>query len=974
MNEFKLEYWKDLDSKEGRAPDLKGQEFLSPPAEKQPEEYDRRDFLKMMGAFTALLGLAACGRRPVEKIIPYLNQPLDLVPGVPNWYSSTCVECPAACGVLVKTREGRPIKLEGNPEHPVNEGGLCARGQASLLNLYDPERLKKPLIKGEPVTWDDLDLSVSKILKGTKKIRLLTGTGQGPATTRLIQNFLKKFPDGRQVHYEAVDYSDLVRAQKDSYGSDAVPHYRLDKADLLVNFGADFLGTWISPVEFAKQFAKRRRMDGKNKLSRFVVFEAMVTLTGTNADERYPIRPGDEALIALSLAHEWIIQREWTGGGLNESARLFLKSFSIDKVASLTGLSAEHLRSLASDLWAHRGRSLILGSSDYQLQMVVNFLNSVLENDGVTIDRTTKVFQAAATADEIKGLLKEIKSGSVDVLIISGTDPVATLPEAQGFKEALKKVPHLIMLSDHETATSREAEFVLPLSNSLETWGDAEPRDGLLSIIQPTIEPLHGTRSLPEVLLTWQARLDSARQAGLEGGQVLSWYEVLKMDWEKNVGDWEKALKKGFYEVEKGLDFTLTDRRHAARSFPAEQLTKLSLKPVSSQDWHLVLYPAVTHYDGRSSSNPWLNELPDPVTKICWENYFSISPAFARAQGLEEGDIITVSGETGKTSGPVHRQVGMKDGVLAAALGYGIQTGFSLTPLMGSKRVSLSATGQKTQLASVSGHPTPEGREIIREVSLSEFNKGSLEGVKEHPSLWPKHDYKGHKWGMAIDLNTCIGCSGCVVACQAENNIPSVGKEEIIKGRELFWIQIHAYHQGEEENPDFVHQPMLCQHCENAPCETVCPTLATVHNDEGLNTQIYNRCVGTRYCSNNCPYKVRRFNWFDYAKKLESPREMVFNPDVTVREKGVMEKCSFCHQRITAAKEEAKKQGLQMPDQFFKTACQQSCPTDAILFGDLNNPESAVAKLSQDKRGYHVLDELNVKPSITYLTKVRNRE
>ncbi|MBI2346041.1 MAG: 4Fe-4S dicluster domain-containing protein [Deltaproteobacteria bacterium] len=1014
-------------------------EFFSDPREEalKPGEFSRRDFLKLMGISTVLAGAAACTRRPVERIIPYLNKPEEVTPGEALWYASTSMDCHCQCGVLVKTREGRPIKLEGNPDHPVNRGGLCARAQTSVWNLYDPDRLRTPVLrdraKGSTAEagWDPVDQQIreafAQINAKRGRVRLLTGATGGPATQQLIGEFVAAQTDGRHIVYEPVNTDEIAQAHVECFGRFSeqseregeapaalplegatrapgitTPRYRFDRADVVVTLGADFLGTWISPVEFARDWAAGRKLngDGKGRMSRLIVLEPILTLTGTNADERYPVKPTDLVAVALALAAEC--------GGTPE----MLKPFALNERDAVGGVPAAALKRIAQALASARGRSLIVaglltGEQGIALQVAVNYLNSLLGNYGQTIDVSHGSRQAPGVFADLQTLIDEMNAGTVDALIVSGVNPVYNLPIATRFIDGMKKVPLVIQMTDRVDETSAMADIVLPVSHFLESWGDAEPQTGVYSIVQPTIAPLYLTRTLAANLIAWMNGAAVAAAKGLvvppEKSPEEYWYEYLRATWRERIyptfgasvsfeAFWESCLRTGAVEMR-------GEAQGGAGAFNTEALaraTRVSAGgpadgPVGPQ---LVGYPTVAQYDGRYANNSWLQELPDPVTKITWDNYVCLAPRTAKRLGLEEEDVIAlVPPQSARVPAedperyseklvelPVHIQPGTHEDVVAVPIGYGRTAAGRVGNGVGAfvhdlaqvrpegiawagLPVSIAKTGKRHRLATTQGHQQLMGRPIIQETTFEEYRKNPHAGADDShwhdgapPSMWAKHKYEGRRWGMAIDLNSCTGCSACVVACQVENNIPAVGKKQILKGREMHWLRIDRYYSPEEENPNVVHQPMLCQHCEKAPCETVCPVLATVHDNEGLNLQVYNRCVGTRYCSNNCPYKVRRFNWFDYGNKnrahyvWQEPLHLMLNPDVTVREKGIMEKCTFCIQRIRKGKEDAKAKGIEVADGAIKTACQQSCPTDAIVFGDMNDPESRVAKLKKDPR------------------------
>ena len=1019
MTEPTPKHWRSLAELHGdpEVRELREREFLTP-SEETTEIPSRRDFLKLVGAGAAFAA-AGCARRPVEKILPYIKAPEEAIPGKAVWYASTCGECPAACGVLVKTREGRPIKLEGMKEHPLSRGGLCARGQASLLNLYDPDRLRGPVAvdrntgAANATTWGGLDARTANALReargGGGRVVLLTGTVTSPTTRALIDEFLKIFPGGAHVSYDAVSSDAIAKAQELCYGERLIPHYRLDRADLLVTLGADPLGTFLSPVEFARDFSSRRKPES-GSMSKVVAIEPILTLTGTNADVRHRVRPEHLLCIALALAHELHVRIPRAPLSGNAAVGAALGGYPAETVERDAGLKPGTLAALADELWANRGKSLVLAgpqaapaSQAVALQVAANLLNMALGNEGATVEMATPSLQAQGSEEAVLSLVEGMRAGEVQVLLIQGVNPAYTLPAALGFAELMKRVRFIVSFSDRVDETARHADFVAPDHHYLESWNDHEPNRAVRSLTQPAIAPLYDTRAFQDTLLAWGRSLGAGSLAATTG----SWHDYLKERWRGDVYPksdaaasfdlfWEGALREGVWQAKdrgRARPASGAFRPEALSEIPATRAPAPSGGPLS-----LVLYVPVTQYDGRSGNNAWLQELPDPVSKICWDNYVSIAPSRAKELGVSEyemkADVVTVDVGHAKFDLPVHVQPGLHPDVVAIAVGFGRtaagrvgnqvgQNGYALAQATGG-RIGLSGiparvtrTGRRAPLACVQGHQYTENRPIIYETTFASFLKDPSSGndaPTSEPSMWSRHQYLGYRWGMAIDLNACIGCAACMVACQAENNVPVVGKSIVLRGREMAWLRIDRYYSGNPEDPETVHQPMLCQHCENAPCETVCPVLATVHNSEGLNLQIYNRCVGTRYCSNNCPYKVRRFNWFDYSSVREKSLRLVLNPDVTVRSKGVMEKCTFCIQRIRDGKERAKALGVPVQDGDIETACMQSCPTQAITFGDINNPKSRVSELMKRPRGYHVLAELNTLPVVTYELKVRNRE
>jgi molybdopterin-containing oxidoreductase family iron-sulfur binding subunit len=1010
-------YWTSLADLQGDpgVRELQEREFRTP-SEIATELPSRRDFLKLLSAGAAFAA-AGCTRKPVEKVLPYLKAPEELTPGNAVYYATTCGGCAAACGALVKTREGRPIKMEGNAEHPLTRGGLCARGQASVLDLYDPDRLKSPVLitratgAVKPATWGEVDkravLGLKQAADQGKSVVVLTGTVASPSTVALIAEFLQAFPNGEHVVYDAVSCDAIARAQELSYGERLVPGYTLEKADLIVTLGADFLGTWLSPVEFARAFSRRRKPES-GTMARLVAVESTMSLTGTNADRRIRVRPEQLFPVAMALAHELLVRDPRGPMAADAVLANAIRPFGADGIESAAGMPQGTIAALANELWEARGRGLVLAGPQAApaahavgLQIAVNLINSALGNEGVTVDAASPSRQAQGSDDAILRLVERMKAGDVGALLIHGVNPAYSLPAAVGFVEAMKRVPFVASFADRPDETGRHADLVAPDTHFLESWNDHEPRRGVRTLTQPAIAPLTDSRPFQETLLAWARYVGRGPLAAV----TATWHGWLKERWRAEVHPavdaaapfelfWEGALREGVVATGAPAPF--------ARMFRAAALADLPATAAPAEgSLSLVLYAPPSLHDGRNGNNAWLHELPDPVTKISWDNVVLLAPSRAEELGVGgatenqlNGDVVTVDVGHASFELPVHVQPGLHPDVVAIAVGYGRtaagrvgnnvgQNGFALAQATGGRigtagiPVKLAKSGRRAPLAMVQGHQSAEGRPIVFETTFAEYQKDPASGNESHghlPSMWTKHKYPGHKWGMAIDLTACIGCGACVVACRAENNVPVVGKQVALQGREMDWIRIDRYYSGDPENPETVHQPMLCQHCDNAPCETVCPVLATTHSAEGLNVQTYNRCVGTRYCSNNCPYKVRRFNWWEYSEVKEKSLRLVLNPDVTVRSKGIMEKCTMCVTRIRDGKERAKALGVPVKDGDIQTACMQTCPTNAIVFGDLNDPASRAAKLTKNERGFHVLEELNTAPAITYQTKVRNRE
>lgn len=975
----KTHYWKSLEERHEDVTTSKENcdEFsemlpLGDLADAATTSVTRRDFLKLMGFSLAAVS-AACSRMPVKKVVPYLTKPEEIVPGKSYWYASTCAGCSAGCGALVKTRDGRPIKMEGNPESPMSQGGLCAGGQAFILGLYDSSRLHGPILESIPTDWGHVDAKLAeeivKVRQSGKKVRFLSNTILSPTSKNLIAEFLGSFADGKHVVYDAISQSALIRVHEKSLGRRALPHFRFDKADVIVSLDADFLGTWVSPVEFARHYAKRRHPDSQGGMSHHIQFESRMSLSGANADVRVPIKSSELRGIALYL----------------------LKNLSGEDVAvpSLRNEVLPSLQEAVLKLKANKGRSIIIsGSNDFRLQAIVARINSVMGNYGSTLDTARPSFQKQGSDLVMRDLINEMERDEVGLLFIYDANPAYDWADSAAFEKALSKVGFSVSFARYSNETASLCNAILPDHHALESWDDAEPILGLRHLRQPVIHPIYNTRQMQDGLLLWL-------------NQRESYLDYLKVSWRQSVF----LAQTSFIDFESFWNHCVHD---GVFSFPTNSLGEAAVfvaEPVSSTDkfdrpadssgYELTLYPSIALGDGSQANNPWLQELPDPISKVSWDNYASIAPSLAKEIGLNQNDVILIKNGGRELKLPVFIQPGQAFGTVAVALGYGRTkagkagngVGRNAFPFMAwnfSDRhhvlmaVSLEKTAEIYELASAQTHHSLEGRDIIREATLKNWQD---KGKKNHAvMLWDSQEAKGQNWGMAIDLNACIGCAGCVVSCQAENNVPVVGRDEVRNRREMHWIRIDRYYNGSEDSPATVFQPMMCQHCANAPCESVCPVLATVHSSDGLNQQVYNRCVGTRYCANNCPYKVRRFNWFDYAgnnrfdyNMNDEVARLALNPDIVVRSRGVMEKCSLCVQRIQEGKLTAKLEGRELREGDIQTACQQSCPSDAIVFGDLNDPKSRISKLlKKEGRDYQVLSELNVKPNVNYLAKIRN--
>lgn len=1037
----------------------------------------RRDFLKVMGFSTAAVALAAC-ETPVNRSIPYVVKPEEVTPGVANFYASTFYDGHDYASVLVKTREGRPIKIEGNDLSKVSHGGTTARIQASVLGLYDGARLRGPLVKGKEVTWSGADDAVSTALRVGGAVRLLTSTVISPSTKAVISEFASKHQDFKHITYDAISYNALNLANKNVFGKSVISSYDFSKAKTIVGIACDFLGNWLNPIEFAKQYASGRKVTkDKPEMNKHYHFEASMSLTGANADERYMLKPSELGKVTLALFNE---VASLTGNS---------KASGDEKISNSEATKA--IKKVAKELVDQKGACLVVsGVNDEGIQTLVNGINNMLGNYGKTIDVELHYNLKQGDDKAFAELVTEMASGKVNMLMTYNCNPVYTSPASLKFTDAYKKVANKVSFSLVLDETAQMADIVCPDHHYLEAWGDANPKRGHYSLQQPTINPIfaqprhEGTRQFQDSLLKWS-------------GIKTDYLSYLQGYWNNRVfpaqgkfldfpSFWANALHDGVVKVAIHKAVTTVDpiaKDTAGKpilsgiaTLIAESLGDSSIVDAPKTDLkkdvvidtlptpdynkaasmatsikggalELFVYEKIGIGNGNQSNNPWLMELPDPISKVTWDNYITMSPIDVKAMGLNEmlrqdiiGSVVELTVNGVKVNAPVYPQPGQAPGTIGLALGYGRNaesfkvangvgvnafqflsvTNNTIQPIVAS--VSINKTSDTHKFAATQIQHTIMGREeyLLRETSLNEYKTKDKEyynpaamlpvhgGGKKHVNeidLWNEHERLNHKWGLTIDMSSCIGCSACVVACTSENNVAVVGKEEIGKTRDMFWLRIDRYYSSDttkesanasglmqtkqmyidmenpSANPKVTFQPIMCQHCNHAPCETVCPVLATSHSSEGLNMMTYNRCIGTRYCANNCPFKVRRFNWFNYnANEMfadVNPTQselgrMVLNPDVVVRSRGVMEKCSMCQQRLQAGKLAAKKAGTPLQDGSIKTACQQACPTNAIIFGDLNDENSEVVKWRNDDKNYFLLEEVGLKPTVSYLLKVRN--
>ena len=1009
-------YWKGLEelNKTPEFVELNKHEFAEPiPIEEVltggglEGRTPRRDFLKALGFGVGAVTLAACQKVPVHKSIPYLIKPEEVTPGIPNYYTSTY----EGQAILVKTREGRPIKIEGHPNDILAKGGASAQAQASVLDLYDTNRFQSPQKDNAESGWAQIDDFVVRellaIKAAGKKIRIVSSTVSSPSTLGVIADFIKQFPAAAHINYDAVSYTGIIQANQNSFGKAVLPHYNFDKADIIVSFAADFLGTWISPEEFTRHYVSNRNNKSlqNKKMSRHIQFETGMSLTGSNADVRIPIKPSEEgpALVALYNA---ISGASLAGATLNNT------------------VAQNAITIAAKELQAAKGKALVVaGSNDVATQVLVNAINSLLGSYGTTIDLDNPSLQYAGNNSEFTEFVNDMKSGAVDAVFFLNANPAYDYYNSKDIADGLKKVRLKVSFASNADETSSLCNIVAPNHHYLESWGDDNAISGYYTVLQPTINPVYDTRQAEQSLMKWS------------DNPAKDYYTYVRNNWNTTLlakgglsgqSGWETLLQTGFVKaapVAAGSYSFSKDLNAVAQTILDHS------KELAAGKTEVQLYQSVAMRDGKRANNPWLQELPDPVSKVTWDNFAAMAPADMTAKGYQDGDVAKI--EVTKQDGikvsielPVLSQPGQARGTISIAVGYGrtvvgpvgINVGKNAFPFyslrngtfQGNATATLSATGVNSPLAQTQTHHSIEGRNsIIKEATFVEYKKnpavgtGKGEDHKEYPPdlFWQKYERPTYDWVMAIDLNACTGCGACVVACSAENNVPVVGKDEVKRRREMHWIRIDRYYSFDDkgdggvtrehaiadlkadqlDHVKVVYQPMLCQHCDHAPCETVCPVLATVHSSEGLNHMAYNRCVGTRYCANNCPYKVRRFNWFNYwndarfENYLQNDHTLlVLNPDVTTRFRGVMEKCSMCIQRIQAGKLKAKIEKRPLKDGEIKMACQQTCSANAIVFGNRNDPDSEVSKALASERTYYVLEELGVQPGIGYQTKIRN--
>ena len=1078
-------YWKGLDelnetpeflasSKNEFPQELSVDQFL---AEDKLDESStgRRDFLKFLGFSVAAATVAAC-EAPVVKAVPYVVKPEDITPGVANWYASSYYDGETYASIMVKTREGRPIHITGNKKNGFTKGGTNPRIIGSVLSLYDGERLQNPTFQAAPISWEKADGEIIKKLNETvakgKKVVLLSNTVISMSAGVIIDEFKKKIGGGTQVitpteittdiaagepidalvptanskfvdhiQYDAISYNGIRQANLESFGKNIIPDYDFSKAKVIVSVAADFMNSWVLPTQFLGDYVVSRNPENE-WMSRHFQFESNMSMTGSNADVRSMIKPSEQGKV-VALLHQ-----EITGTPI---AGVQTSTLSAEVVASV--------KLAAKELKAAKGKSLVVaGSNRKSIQVIVNSINSALDNYSSTINFNNPINLHKSEDDKIAGLIKDMQAGKVGAVIMWDTNPMYTLADADAFKAGLAKVDLSISLSKYADETASLCKYICPDHHALEAWNDFNPKANHYSIAQPTIRPLHDTRQAAESLMVW------AGMATHVGKNSKNYYEYIRSIWKTYVFDMQ-TVQVDFHAYWSKIVHDSCESDIAVAPTAIAFVGDLAAAgkaegAVKGGEWEVTYYQKAGIGSGIHANNPWLQELPDPVTKVTWDNYVTMAPADMDAKNFNKGlgqeekqNVVTVTVEGVSVKLPVYPQPGQTLGTIGIAYGYGRGAngeaigksayqqegiyGLASKSVIGANAFKLAKgnmnesfaatiadSGEGYTLACTQTHSTVMARNSIMKETTFEIYKAEEaaaynhrhklhsgwnhdEKLTEEYDLWEEHpvEHVGHRWAMSIDLNLCVGCGSCVIACGSENNVPVVGRDEVRRGREMQWLRIDRYYASDVEaavgtripekfqsegfdglkipsdNPKVAFMPMLCQHCNHAPCETVCPVAATTHSNEGLNQMTYNRCIGTRYCANNCPYKVRRFNWFNYPSYRKftevNPAQddlgrMVLNPDVTVRTRGVMEKCSFCVQKIQTGKLVAKKAMRPVVDGDVTTACSDVCPSNAITFGDWNDPSSQIRKASEEKRAYQALEEVGIKPNIWYKVKVRN--
>ena len=1010
----------------------------------------RRKFLGLLGASAALAAAGCSNYRDKGEVIPYNKKPEEVILGIPNYYASTCTGCNSACGILIKTREGRPIKVDGNPDHPVNKGKICTKGQASTLNMYDPDRLREPLFSsgrihppdplqsGNAVSWQEVDDKIINELKSAsasgKSIAVITNTILSPTQKKLFDDFQAVYPTARIYSYEVINEEPRKSAWMKSYpsgarstdGNKTMPVIKLDEAKVILALECDFLSTEGNVMEQTRLFAQNRDVRNGKEFNKLYAVEGAYTLTGMNADYRIRLRTDAIEEFVMCLLNEFIVKRKGSLRNYSEKGQslvsTLLGAYSLEEFKGKYGLPESAVKYLVDDLLKNQGSAMVMAGSKLpeSTHIAVNLLNDVLSNSKLYSQESEQEIFPLSTKAELDGLVYDMQSGKTGVVIHYGVNPVFELPSDYNYADVLSKVPMVITMTELMNESAAISNYVLPVNHGFESWGDYKIRTGFLSLQQPVIAPIYDTRQKEAVMLTWLRGDKNAYNDKI-------YRDYLMSNWEKSVYPMVNQLIafKNFWQasLHDGVAYSPTPnpspkgRREDNMNIglQVDAFVQNAGKMRASKDLVVLLQDnGAVGADGRFANNGWLQELPHPVTKIVWDNYAAVSLQTSIDLGVKSNDKIEIKIGNKSAEVPVYVQPGLADNLIEVQLGYGRKTAgtigsgtghdvnklISADPQLTSRfynNATVSKVSGTYELVSTIEHYLIEQnpllkdiqfkRNIIQEGTYQEYKKNphflqkkiaAERAVNEFPSINQEHEYKNVKWGMAIDLNKCTGCSACIIACTAENNVPVVGKDQVAKNREMLWLRIDRYYSGTPEAPKANFQPMLCQHCDFAPCENVCPVVATTHSPDGLNQMTYNRCVGTRYCSNNCPYKVRRFNYFNFRDRvadqffLQEPVELMYNPEVTVRSRGVMEKCTFCVQRIMNEKQKATEEHRRVKGSNVTTACQDACPSYAIVFGDINEKDSEIAKQREHELGYNVLDDLKVRPNVTYMAKLRN--
>lgn len=969
-------------------------------------KFSRRKFLAVLAASTAYATTACTNYRDKGEIVPYIDRPEEILPGKPTYYASTFSEEGTAYGILIKTREGRPIKIDGNPDDPINKGKVPSVVHASILNLYDPDRLQHPSKDNRKSSWKNLNEELikqfEKYQEDGKEIALITGSITSPTTKMALREFAEKYPTTKFYSIQLSNDQNRRTGWKNSYSQNILPAIKWNEAKVILALESDFLGKDGNTVENRILYAEGRNITETKELSKLYSVEGGMSLTGMNSDVRFRLNPQLQFEFIASLINELLNKNAINSSKLNDNLKSIINSNHLNKFAEKVGLDYEKLSKLVSDLADNKGNSIIYAGDilSPEVHLLVNLLNELLGNTKLYDFKNAFVNQDdLSSSAEINSLVNSMKDGKVGAVIHFESNPVYELSGDFQYENALKKVETVLSLSETPNETTRNSKYVLPLSHSLESWGLYHTRNGHINLQQPVINPLFDTMEKEVVLFNFI------------NGKILG-----QDTYQKYVKEYIKS--NVYSELNPAAPFEtfwLTSLHDGVISLNSDsyQLAKINQSSINNGVLNtsgitLVLNKNYNFGSGKHSNNGWLQELPHPVSKVTWDNYAAISPATAKKLNVTNNDLIKITVDSKETEIAAFIQPGMAEDTIVAEMGYGRSNsgavangvGFNVNSLLSSEstskyiynNVSITKTNETYELASTQEHHSLDeefvkdfhrSRHIIQEGTLNEY-KSNPEFLKEYKpeifSITEAHEYKDEKWAMSIDLNKCLGCSECVTSCNVENNVPIVGKDQVSRGREMHWIRLDRYYSGTPEEPIVSTQPILCQHCDNAPCENVCPVNATNHSPDGLNQMAYNRCVGTRYCANNCPFKVRRFNFYNFRDHFEDSyydndlTSLVHNPEVTVRSRGVIEKCTFCIQNIMEARENAIREGREIGPEDVKTSCQTACPTNAIEFGDSNNKNSKVSKYIAHELGYHVLEELNVRPNVTYLAKIRNTD